>query len=302
MNILVSVSVVTYNHGKFITKCLDAILNQQTNFEFEIILYDDASTDNTKEIILAYINKYPNMIYPIFQNKNQYSKGVRGMMPRYNFNRCNGKYIAVCEGDDYWIDNNKLQKQVDFLESNNEYSIVGGNALIISNKQDTHHHTLRIGNEISDFSLDDFKFQNNLIFCTTMFRNVGFKDFPFNNSPFGDWMIYLFVLKKTKTKAKELLDIFSAYRMHSGGVFSGISKTKSHQNHIQQLFVIFYKFRFKKSNLFYQKTNFHFIEIIQQCENKLSAIKEGLKYFLLIGFKFPLNQFLEALKSINKND
>jgi glycosyltransferase involved in cell wall biosynthesis len=298
MPIKVSVSVVTYNHGKFITKCLDAILNQQTNFEFEIILYDDASTDNTKEIILAYMNKYPNMIYPIFQNKNQYSKGVRGMMPRYNFNRCKGKYIAVCEGDDYWIDPNKLQKQVDFLETNTEISIVGGNAMIISNKQDINHQNIRTGNISYEYCFEDFLYQNNLIFCTTMFRNINFESFPLNQSPFGDWMIYLYILKTTNGKAKELTDVFSGYRMHAGGVFSGISKIKSHQNHIKQLLVIFDKFNLTKTNVFYQKTDEHFFNIIQLCQSKANAYKEGFKYFRQMGFKFPLSKFLETMNSI----
>ena len=118
---LVSVSCTTFNHAAYIRQCLDPILSQQTNFPFEIIIHDDASTDGIKEIIEEYVAKYPGIIHPIFQTENQYSKGIRGLPSRYNYPRCRGKYIAICEGDDYWTDPLQLQKQVDFLEAHEDY-------------------------------------------------------------------------------------------------------------------------------------------------------------------------------------
>jgi len=121
---LVSISCITYNQAAFICSCFDGFLSQITNFEFEILVHDDASTDGTKQIIEDYTAKYPNLFFPIYQSENQYSKGLRGIMVRFNFPRARGKYIALCEGDDYWIDPYKLQKQVDFLESNPDYGLV----------------------------------------------------------------------------------------------------------------------------------------------------------------------------------
>ena len=115
---LVSISCITFNHAKFLRECFDGFLMQKTNFKFEVVIHDDASTDETKGIIEKYTNKYPDIFFPMYQKENQYSKGVRGMMVKFNFPRCRGKYIALCEGDDYWTDENKLQKQVDFLEVN----------------------------------------------------------------------------------------------------------------------------------------------------------------------------------------
>lgn len=114
---LVSVSCITYNHAPYIRKCLDGFLMQKTNFEFEIIIHDDASTDGTADIIREYEKKYADIIFPIYQKENQWSKGKK---PNWDFNapRWRGKYIAICEGDDYWTDPLKLQKQVDFLENN----------------------------------------------------------------------------------------------------------------------------------------------------------------------------------------
>jgi glycosyltransferase involved in cell wall biosynthesis len=102
---------------------------QKTNFPFEVLIHDDASTDGTADIIREYESTYPDIIKPIYQKENQYSKGVR-ISWVFNFPRAKGKYIALCEGDDYWIDPLKLQKQVDFLENNPEYSMCFHDAFI----------------------------------------------------------------------------------------------------------------------------------------------------------------------------
>ena len=120
---LISISCITYNHEKYIRQCLEGFLIQETIFPFEILIYDDASIDGTTEIIKEYVTKYSDIIKPIYQVENQYSKGV--FIPAtYNWPRAKGKYIAPCEGDDYWIDPYKLQKQVDFMEANSEYGLV----------------------------------------------------------------------------------------------------------------------------------------------------------------------------------
>lgn len=116
---LVSVCVITYNHGKYIRQCLDGILMQKVNFPYEILIHDDASPDDTADIIHEYWEKYPTVIKPILQTENQYSKGVD--VSRFNFDRAKAKYIAQCEGDDYWTDDGKMQMQVDFLEEHEEY-------------------------------------------------------------------------------------------------------------------------------------------------------------------------------------
>jgi len=122
MEPLVSVCCITYNHEKYITEAIESFLMQETDFPFEIIIHDDASTDKTANIIKEYELKYPDIIKPIYQTENQYSKGKR-ITFEYVFPKVTGKYIAFCEGDDYWIDKNKLQKQVDFMEKNSEFSM-----------------------------------------------------------------------------------------------------------------------------------------------------------------------------------
>ena len=119
---LVSIRCLVYNHGPYLRQCLDGFVMQKTNFAFEAIVHDDASTDNSAEIIREYAEKYPDIIKPIYETENQYSK-KDGSLNRIMIEAIHpdAKYIAMCEGDDYWIDPLKLQKQVDFLEKNPDY-------------------------------------------------------------------------------------------------------------------------------------------------------------------------------------
>ena len=120
---VVSIKCLTYNHEKYIEQCLDGFLMQETAFPFEIVIHDDASTDSTADIIRRYEERYPNILKPIYETENQYSK-KDGSLRRIINKHIRGAYIALCEGDDYWIDSQKLQKQVCFLENNPDYSMV----------------------------------------------------------------------------------------------------------------------------------------------------------------------------------
>ena len=115
--IIVSIQCLAYNQEAYIRKCLDGFVMQKTTFRFEAIVHDDASTDGTANIIREYAEKYPSIIKPIFETENQYSKGG-GALQKIMDDNTHGKYVAICEGDDYWIDPYKLQKQVDALEKN----------------------------------------------------------------------------------------------------------------------------------------------------------------------------------------
>lgn len=119
----VSISCITYNQGNYIGKTIEYFLNQKVNFPVEILIHDDASSDNTQNVILSYTEQYPNIIKPILQTDNKFSKGAKCIHATFNFNRSKGDYIATCEGDDYWISEDKLLKQVEFLENNPEYTM-----------------------------------------------------------------------------------------------------------------------------------------------------------------------------------
>ena len=121
-DIMVSICCLVYNHEKYLRKCLDGFIMQKTNFKFEVLIHDDASTDHSADIIREYEKKYPNIIKPIYQKENQYSKGVK-INWKYQYPRVKGKYVALCEGDDYWCDENKLQMQFDIMEGDKNIAL-----------------------------------------------------------------------------------------------------------------------------------------------------------------------------------
>ena len=119
-DITVSVITTAYNHEKYIRQTIESIVSQETDFNFELLINDDCSTDGTADIIREYEAKYPDIVHPIYQTENQYSKGVN--IPKLLIDRAQGEHVAFCEGDDYWCDNTKLQRQVDKLYECPEYA------------------------------------------------------------------------------------------------------------------------------------------------------------------------------------
>ena len=125
---LISVSIITFNHVNFIEKTINSILNQKTNFKFEILIHDDASNDGTQKIIKNFQSNYPNIIFPFFQKENQYKlskKNNKNYPPSHvnNFLRSKGKYIALCDGDDEWISNKKLQLQYELMQKHKQCDV-----------------------------------------------------------------------------------------------------------------------------------------------------------------------------------
>ena len=119
---VVSICCITFKHENYIRECLDGFIMQKTTFPFEVIVHDDASPDKTADIIREYEAKYPDIIKPIYQTENQHSKKIKSLW-KHVFPRVRGKYIAICEGDDFWTEPNKLQMQYDFMEANPDYSL-----------------------------------------------------------------------------------------------------------------------------------------------------------------------------------
>ena len=129
---LVSIVTATYNHAPYIAEALDSFLAQETEYPYEIIVHDDASTDGTTEIVRNYAEKYPDIVKPIFQKTNQYSQGIN--IYEFIMPHIRGKYIAQCEGDDFWCDKHKLQKQVTYMEQHPECSYCFCNAYKVNTK------------------------------------------------------------------------------------------------------------------------------------------------------------------------
>ncbi|WP_440953189.1 glycosyltransferase family 2 protein [Methanococcoides sp. FTZ1] len=237
---LVSICCITYNHEKYIREAIESFLMQETDFPFEILIHDDASTDNTASIVREYSEKYPNIIKPIFQKKNQYSQGVKINLT-FNYPRAKGKYIAICEGDDYWTDPKKLQIQVAFLEENPDYVITytAVEAFDENGIIDTY-----VGGALKDLSEEQLKRAPAINTLTTCFRNL-IKESPpeFRIAKLGDLTIWS--LLSAYGKGKFISEIKpSAYRVHEGGIFSKKSSAeKMYMNLTTQISLMLYYMR-----------------------------------------------------------
>ncbi|MDZ4758186.1 MAG: glycosyltransferase [Bacteroidota bacterium] len=227
MGNLVSVVVITYQHANYIKQCLESILMQQTDFDFEIILGEDESSDGTRDICIEYANKYPEKIRLFLRSRKDVLYINGNPTGRFNFIECikeaKGKYISFCEGDDYWVDPLKLQKQIDFLEANPDYTIVASNTNVVNIEGDI---TKVINNPTATFSIEDMiktnflgHATNTVVFKRTLLSSEAIQSMM--GSPVGDWLIWLIMLEKGK--GYYMADILGTYRMHGNGAWSGKS-------------------------------------------------------------------------------
>ena len=228
--ILVSVCCAAYNHSAYIRQCLDGFIMQKTNFRFDVLIHDDASTDGTQDIIREYEMKHPDIIKPIYQTENQYCKGGKISL-RFNIPRAKGKYIAFCEGDDYWIDPLKLQKQVYFMEANPICNICSSGYL---RKKGNKIISLELRRSSSGgiwYGLEDI---NHYWYCktlTVLFRKEYIQDYSLFIAKLKFCRDYHFVYYLLKRgKGYYFSEPFGVYNMHAGGVCSLIPLSRKSIN------------------------------------------------------------------------
>ncbi len=242
---LVSISCITYNHENFIRDAIEGFLMQKTTFPVEILVHDDASTDKTASIVREYEEQYPHLIKPIYQTENQYSKRD-GSIDRIQRGRARGKYVALCEGDDYWTEPLKLQKQVDFLENNPDYS------LCVSGFKEYNIYTeqtkdilrkpngLKLGNNGYSFTLWDIRKAWLTKTLTAVFVNDEDVLKKMDYYKYGrDINLFYHLLKSGK--GYYFTELFGVYRIHQGGINSmkhGIVNTINAYNIYKELFNI----------------------------------------------------------------
>lgn len=227
-NPLISVCVVTYQHAQFISQCLDGILMQQTNFAFEILLGDDESTDGTREICIEYAKKYPNKIR-LFLHHRENNIAINGNPTgrfnfMYNLYNARGKYIALCEGDDYWTDPLKLQKQVDFLETNQKFVISCHNSNIINS--DGSFNKLFNKNGIPETTDTNYILRNSWYMPTaSVVFNKSNLIIPkwYHRVINGDYVLYL-ILTASGGLVGYTSNCMCAYRLHNQGASNVFSR------------------------------------------------------------------------------
>lgn len=227
-NPIVSVHMITYLHENYIRQAIEGVLMQETDFEYDLIVADDCSPDNTNGIVNDIISTHP-LGYRIKYFRHEKNLGMLGN-GLFGLSKCTGNYVALCEGDDYWTDPYKLQKQVDFLEANPEFIFTFHDAMILNQK--TGEKRPRIGERKIDEIVDlkSVILQNNIPTASVVYRNIlDYKTLPdwFYNISKGDYG--LCVLLAEKGPGKYLTESMSVYRVHEGGVWSGNSFEKTHQ-------------------------------------------------------------------------
>lgn len=282
-NPLVSTATLTYNHEPYIRACLDGILMQKTTFPVRVTIFEDASTDRTAEIVKEYADKYPGLIFAFCQKENTYGKGEirqKALQPYFEA-RSVAKYIALCEGDDYWTDPLKLQKQVEFLEGNPEFSMCFHNAMLkYENNPSKNRKFTEL--ETREYSGDEILRKwtiptASVVYRTSMYEPVSHPDFIF-----GD--IVLFLSLSQKGRIYGLNENMSVYRKHDGGV------TKANKKNI---------FEFKKKYIKHIsaiKITFNG-ELEETCNEMLAERHIDLARFQIYRFD---KEFLNSLKKSYK--
>jgi glycosyltransferase involved in cell wall biosynthesis len=222
---LVSICCTTYNQEKYIQQCIEGFLKQKTNFEFEILIFDDASVDRAPQIITEIASNNPNITL-FLQEENQWCKNKYGLMD-WLFPAASGKYIALCEGDDYWTDPFKLQKQVDFMEAHPDFSGVGTNAEVVYEYSDRPKHLFKDYPE-KILSIHDFLESRPFHTATFLFRKDAYKaDFP-RAILSADRALYM--LTACSGKIKLLSDVTSVYRRNDSGLSRNVTSKQMMQD------------------------------------------------------------------------
>ncbi|MGN0364404.1 MAG: glycosyltransferase family 2 protein [Suilimivivens sp.] len=236
----VTVCCITYNHAKYVRKCLDGLVEQKTNFSFEILIYDDASTDETIEIIKEYVYRYPKLFVLMLQKENQYSKGNRSTLTQFMLPKARGKYIAVCEGDDFWCDQFKLQKQYDALQRYENCNMCTHRVEIVRENGDEYgacipQRNISCGEMKGKTLIDYIAFEDTHLFHTSsmFFRREDIVE-ELKNPP--SFMLAtaaedraLFLLFATKGNIYYIDDCMSKYRIQSEGSWSSLNAKSKKQ-------------------------------------------------------------------------
>ncbi|MHC5860777.1 glycosyltransferase [Nostoc sp.] len=231
----VSVLMITYNHESYIAQAIESVLMQQVNFEYEIVIGEDCSTDNTRQIIIDYQKNYPELIRLLLPDTNL------GMHKNFinTLQACQGQYIAMLEGDDYWTSSEKLQKQVDFLDKNLDFAICFHNVLVFW-QDNSHSPGIFLHNQPKISTIENLLVNNFISTPSVMYRAGLVQEFPdwFYEQSMGDWTFH--ILNAQHGKIGYIDKVMAAYRVHPKGVWSSKSRESQIKETIRMLDTIRY--------------------------------------------------------------
>lgn len=262
-----SVVMITYNHGLYLKKAIESILNQNTNFEFELIVSSDASPDNTDSVVESIINEHPK---GNFIKYTSHQKNI-GVMPNFHYalTQATGQYVALCEGDDYWTNENKLQMQVDFLDQNKGFAICYHAVSIDENNEIKKDTITKKVNKVTTIS--DLAKGNYMHTCSVVYRNHLFPEFPdyFSKSPIGDY--YLHMLNARHGNIYFFEENMANYRVHNSSYWSSKKQTER-----EKIWVTFIKNILPDFDSKVQKI---LLKQVYKIEKKAMSLSQKASYF-----------------------
>lgn len=296
--LMVTVKCLVFNHERYLRECLDGIVMQKTNFRFEVVVHDDASTDSSVEIIREYAEKYPEIIKPIIETENLYSKKDGSLTKAVNA-ACFGKYVSSCEGDDYWIDPLKLQKQYDWMEKHEDYSYCWTNAR--TRIEDSLNAPYDRYKGTCDSSIQDVILEGGLFVptCTIFMRRDVIESRPRIKSSTSDYSIQIWGAHCGKVRYME--DITGVYRLMSVGSWTSSQRAMP----IEKRLVALEK-EFSMLDEMNKRTDYKYDEIIKARKerhyfilyNRYQLVKEAFEHWCLIPNSFKYNGIDRLLKCI----
>lgn len=301
-DIMLSIYVATYNHENYIARALDSILMQKTKYKFEVLVGEDASKDNTRAILKEYEQKYPNFFTMFYREKNMHGTACNNAQDLKN--RCKGKYMIALEGDDFWIDENKIEKQIDFLENHPEYIAVAHNCVVVGEDSEP------IDEEYPECKEKEYSF--NHFFCeimpgqltTVMYRNY-MLDESFDTSLIsqglspGDRLLYFTFLCQGRVYCMQ--EKMSAYRhitTHGSSFSANYKFNYAGQKKWQMALIEYAKKNCAKKWVRiaeYQQLNF----IMRGVVFKQISLKQAFKDYSLLDYKITVF-FIGLKRLINK--
>jgi len=292
---LLTVCLITYNHVSYIEQAIESVLMQKVNFTWELIIADDYSTDGTREIIKKYKEKYSDFIKLILQERNV--GAARNWLDLITSPK--SKYIAYFEGDDYWTDSLKLQKQIDFLEKHDDFALCFHNAIIENHLSGSKilFHTKKMP---LVFSGDDLLKQWLIPTASAVMRNVIPETFPsfFNQATHGDLALFLYVTQYGKLAM--LPEVMSVYRLNETGVTNNFKGIKHNLSHIEQCQLMKDYFKPKYWYLFSKRISTYYLSTAR-LSAKIGRKEEAFNYCFKAFRWFPLvffDKFSELFKLI----
>ncbi len=214
---MVSILCLTYNHKKFIKQAVNSFLMQKTDFDFEILIHDDASTDGTVDILKEYKAKYPEKVRIVLSKKNKYRQGERGLFFKYLIPLARGKFIATCEGDDYFTNKNKIQYQVDYMRENPGCTVCFHSTLFRydSSEEGAYIHPDR--SIVDIHSQKDLLTRNFMHTSSVLYRKINYNRLTKKNVFLADWYLHLY--HALQGEIGFIDKTMSVYRKHENGVY-----------------------------------------------------------------------------------